>query len=192
MGRTLEIERKSPTAFWHIDNGDVDSRFNISDFEVSIDGMDFNIVEKDGATRFTYNINDISLKDTYVSGTVYTYPNDPEGLRNKLESWLYTPYLDLLSSLAAFISTDAGNTLVIGTDGKLYVPTSGGGTAARPRWVDRVFLRKGAANTVNLNVDEPGDYFSFGMADGVTLATVAIYVGGTFSSDASFNILQTS
>jgi len=48
MANTLKIIKDSDRVFWHIPNGIDTNKFAISDFEISLDGNIFKIVEIEG------------------------------------------------------------------------------------------------------------------------------------------------
>lgn len=97
MPNTLKIEKTGYNKFWHTHNGNALTRFAISDFEISIDGTRFNIVEVDGAKRYSYLITDITIQDSTADGTLETFI-DSVDFYNRLIEINYTPFLNTSSS----------------------------------------------------------------------------------------------
>lgn len=123
MEHTLLIQKKLNGTFWHFHDGDAATRFNISDFDVDLDGMKFNIVEKDGATRFTYLVLNITVQDLSGAGTLEVFTN-PESLRARLQQISYTPYIrDVLDDAPLDGQT-------YGRKNGAWVLVEGGGTIA--------------------------------------------------------------
>jgi hypothetical protein len=91
MANTLKIIKKGTNKFWHIHNGIEASKFTISNFSASIDGNKFNIIQNDGAVRFTYLIENITIKDESVSGSDENYTG-PVIFWNRLIALRYTPF----------------------------------------------------------------------------------------------------
>jgi hypothetical protein len=83
---TLLIEKDGTNKFWHTHNGITAGRFAIEgDFTFTIDGNKCKVVEKDGASRFTYLAEHISIKDNTDTGAVET-GFSPTSLRNRLRA----------------------------------------------------------------------------------------------------------
>ena len=87
---TLLIHKKGDNVFWHTHNNLSNTSFAISDFDISIDGNKFKIIERNGAIRYEYNVTNIQVKnlnnpnESFVSG---------EQLYNRLLQLNYTPFL---------------------------------------------------------------------------------------------------
>lgn len=92
MANTLFIEKYGSNNFWHTHNGNPLTKYAISDFEISLDGDKFNIVEIDGAKRYSYLIEDITLQDHTVGGGIETF-TDPQVFYIRLQDVFYTPFL---------------------------------------------------------------------------------------------------
>ncbi len=93
MANTLLIEKNGYNKFWHTHNENPLTKYAISDFECSIDGNTFKITEFDGAVRFNYLIENITVKDNTTGGAEETF-TDPLAFYNRLISLDYTPFLN--------------------------------------------------------------------------------------------------
>jgi hypothetical protein len=93
MADTLLIHKKGTNKFWHTHNNDVVTKFHVSDFEASIDGDKFNIIQNDGTARYTYLIENISIK--VLSGSLET-GFTPETFLDRLIAIGYTPYFNVI------------------------------------------------------------------------------------------------
>lgn len=91
MANTLKIQKESPNKFWHYHNGSVIARFFISDFDISLDGSNFVIVQKDGATRYNYKVADITIQDLTAGGALETFVS-PAVFLARLMAIGYTPF----------------------------------------------------------------------------------------------------
>lgn len=89
MANTLLIHKTGTGKFWHTHNGDFLSKFALSKFDVSLDGSNFNIVQKNGATRFTYLVQNITIQ--VLNGAIETF-NDPQVFYDRLIEIKYTPF----------------------------------------------------------------------------------------------------
>jgi hypothetical protein len=86
---TLLIEKDGTNKFWHTHNGITAGRFAIEgDFTFTIDGNKCKVVEKDGASRFVYLAENISIKDNTDVGVLET-GFSPVSLRNRLRELGY-------------------------------------------------------------------------------------------------------
>lgn len=83
------IIKKEDGKFWHVHNGNVSQRFAISNFQISLDGNKFAIIQNDGAMRYTYLVQNITIDD---EGNTFT-TTDPVALWNKLTQMNYTPFV---------------------------------------------------------------------------------------------------
>ena len=102
MANSLKIVKKSAGVFWHYHNNMELSKFAISDFAVSIDGDNFKIVEKDGAKRYNYLIQNITIVDETLASEIETFESAIV-FYNRLISLNYTPFQGLLITLPAFL-----------------------------------------------------------------------------------------
>lgn len=91
MANTLRITKETSNEFWHVHNNDNATKFAISDFEVSLDGNIFKIVEIDGSKRFNYLVQNISLIDNTGTGALETFTNAFD-LYKRLIQIKYTPF----------------------------------------------------------------------------------------------------
>ena len=91
MANTLKIIKKGTNKFWHIHNGIDATKFAISTFSASIDGNKFNIIQNDGAVRFTYLIENITIQDESTGGSNENYTS-PIIFWNRLIALRYTPF----------------------------------------------------------------------------------------------------
>jgi len=96
MANTLKIIKKSTKVFWHVHNDLNTQKFAISDFEISLDGNNFKIVEVDGAKRYNYLVQDITIVDETGTSAVETFTN-AEDFYNRLISLQYTPFYNPLA-----------------------------------------------------------------------------------------------
>ena len=91
MENTLRIIKKSANVFWHIHNGVEELKFAISNFDISIDGSIFNIIEIDGAKRYSYLVPYISIVDETGTSAVENFTT-PESLYSRLINLGYTAF----------------------------------------------------------------------------------------------------
>lgn len=99
MGHTLKITKLGSNKFEHIHNGISANAFFISDFSATLDGDKFNIVQNDGAVRFTYKVADITFLDQTTGGSDETFVS-PFLLWNRLISVQYTPFFTVPAGLS--------------------------------------------------------------------------------------------
>lgn len=97
MINTLKIIKKSTKVFWHIHNDLETQKFAISDFEISLDGDKFKIIEIDGAKRYVYSVENITIIDETGAGVIEHYLN-AETLYNRLIAINYTPFYNPLTT----------------------------------------------------------------------------------------------
>jgi hypothetical protein len=97
MANTLRIVKSNTNEFWHIPDGDDAQKFAISDFEVSVDGNLFKIVETDGSKRHNYLVQDITIVDESTSGPVESFTSFIDFYR-RLISLKYTPFSNVGSN----------------------------------------------------------------------------------------------
>jgi hypothetical protein len=91
-------------------------------------GNNFQIVESGGSKRGEYDFSDVTIYDDVNSGGAETFAS-AELLMKRLEALSYVGFYydgDVIS--ADLISTDASNGIGLGTDGKLFVSSGGGGS----------------------------------------------------------------
>ena len=120
---TLTIFKKSPVLFIHRHNGIPETDFEISDFDVSIDGLDFKIVERDGSTRYKYKATNIAIIDETNVAIRETFTT-LIGLVTRLIEFEYTPYRR--GSTGDFIAAGTG------------VSITGTGTMSDPKTINVV------------------------------------------------------
>lgn len=97
MANTLKIIKKSTKVFWHIHNNLNTQKFAISDFEISLDGNSFKIVEIDGAKRYNYLVENITIIDETGTSAVETFTN-ADDFYNRLIAIQYTPFYNPLAT----------------------------------------------------------------------------------------------
>jgi hypothetical protein len=112
MANTLLIEKNGYNKFWHTHNENALTKFAISDFECSIDGDTFKITEFDGAVRFNYLIENITIKDNTTGGAEETF-TDPLSFYNRLIELSYTPFLNNNQTTTANVILKKGMGVVL-------------------------------------------------------------------------------
>ena len=123
---TIEIRKKTSKVWQHVSSDF--GTYIVSKMYCKTDGNIFKVTEHGGAKRGEYNISDITIYDDTVSGGAETFAT-PLLLMKRLEALSYVGfYYDGDVIPADLISTDASNTLILGSDGKLY--SAGGGAVA--------------------------------------------------------------
>jgi len=121
---TLLIEKDGNNKFRHTHNGLPLTKFSISDYDCSFDGTKFKIIEKDGASRYDYDVTNITIKDNTAGGTPENYP-DPLQCEDRLRQLQYTPYKSATGIEEAPID---GNEYVRKDGGWVLASGSGGGS----------------------------------------------------------------
>jgi len=121
---TLQIRKLESGTFKHIDS--IDSSFFLGKFNFKQELNKAFLVEAYGAKRREYEINDISVYDYLGAEELFTNFDD---LENRLTDLGYTGIETngIIPTAAGYISSDIDNSLVLGTDNKLFVPVSSGG-----------------------------------------------------------------
>lgn len=123
---TLEIRRKTSKVWEHV-SSDLGT-YIVSKMYCKTNDDIFKIIESGGSKRGEYNYADITIYDDVTSGGAETFTS-ALALMQRLEALSYVGfYYDGDVIPADLISTDASNTLILGSDGKLY--TAGGGAVA--------------------------------------------------------------
>lgn len=115
---TLQIHKMQSGSFYHIDS--IDGRFSLGRFSFKEEFNKAFLVEAYGAKRREYVIENISVYD-YL-GTAETFTNWTD-LENRLTELGYTG-IDtngIIPTASSYVSSDADNALVLGTDNKLFV-----------------------------------------------------------------------
>jgi len=193
---TLVIRKKSLKTWEHyLDDKPlfISSKF----FFNTPQGFKFQIVEEGKATLGAVAIEDITLYDDSTGGGAETFATVTQ-LSIRLEALDYTGhYRNGDISVGSLISADAGNDLVLGTDGLLYVVAGGGGGGGSSPFVQEsngaihradVVDTLGGINSTNLSYFSgatSGDYShsdSNGVADGESSHADSV---GTASGDYS-------
>jgi hypothetical protein len=90
---TLEITKEGTDNFWHVHNNLPNTRFAISDFQASLDGNKFNIIQNDGAVRYIYLVENITIIDNTNLGNPETFVS-PDVFWSRLKSLGYTAFLN--------------------------------------------------------------------------------------------------
>lgn len=130
----LEIRKKAHKNFEHVYNT---WKLTFSDLRIAFNGETQNVLitRENGAfviKREGFNVTEISVYDETGAGTEETFVNVTV-LANRLIDLGYIAFYedgDIVPS--EFISSDASNALVIGTDGLLFVPPPGAATNGLP------------------------------------------------------------
>ncbi len=91
---TLLIEKNGTNKFYHTHNGVTATKFILSDFEISLDGNKFKVVELNGSSRYVYLVTNITIQDNTGLGLPETFV-DPQLFYNRLVQLNYTPILVL-------------------------------------------------------------------------------------------------
>jgi len=120
---TLLIEKDGNNKFRHTHNGLPLTKFSISDYDCSFDGTKFKIIEKDGASRYDYDVTNITIKDNTAGGTPENYP-DPLQCEDRLRQLQYTPY----KSATGIEEAPINGTPYVRQDGGWIPATSSGGS----------------------------------------------------------------
>lgn len=155
---TLTIFKKTPVLFIHRHNGIPETDFEISDFAVSVDGLDFKIIERDGSTRYKYKVANIAVIDETNVAMRETFTT-LIGLVTRLRELEYTPYRN--GSTGDFVAAGSGVTITgSGTqsDPKMISVTGGSYTPLKKlfKWTtgDPLTFNIGAGNLAsNVFVD---------------------------------------
>jgi hypothetical protein len=130
MENTLRIIKKSPNVFWHIHNEVEQLKFAISNFDISIDGNIFKIVEIDGAERYRYQVPFISIIDETGTSAVENFTT-PEAFYNRLINLGYTAFkITTAPFLGSVVPTSpvpavSGDFFVIATEAGTYTNFGG-------------------------------------------------------------------
>jgi hypothetical protein len=130
---TLTIYKEAGNVWRHRHNGNALTDFSISDFTVSLDttpeGIFFNIVQNDGARRYKYKINNITVIDNTNGGASTSYTTILDFVTG-MTVLGYTPYIpkDAAESITGLIVQGTNITITgSGTSGSPYVINSSGG-----------------------------------------------------------------
>lgn len=89
MANTLKIHKTGNNIFWHTHNNKEALNFAISDFDCSIDGNVFKIIEKDSAVRYSYLVENITIQ--VLNGSIESF-SSAETLYQRLFLIGYTPF----------------------------------------------------------------------------------------------------
>lgn len=113
MANTLKIIKKSADVFWHVHNDIALQKFAISDFEISIDVNVFKIVEIDGAKRYNYYVENITIIDETDASVEENY-TDVYDFYNRLITIRYTPFNNYVFEIPFYnkIISETGFSLV--------------------------------------------------------------------------------
>jgi len=118
----LKIIKLSSKTWKH--NSDVDGDFILTKFYAKQEDNNFILVESYGAKRRKYLINEIEVYD--IGGGAETFANF-SNLFLRLEELEYTGFYEdgmFVFNPSSYVSADVDNSLIIGTDGKFFTPTS--------------------------------------------------------------------
>lgn len=120
----LKIIKLSNKTWKH--NSDVDGDFILTKFYAKQEDNNFLLIESYGSKRRKYLINEIEVYN--VGGSVETFANFST-LFLRLEALSYPAFYEdgvFIFNPNEYISSDSGNTLVLGTDNNFFVPSSVG------------------------------------------------------------------
>lgn len=141
---TLEIRKETAKVWKHVPSDDLP--YIVSKLYIKSEGDNIRVVELGGSQRGVYNFADVSVFD--IGGTAETFSSASD-LMQRLEALGYVGFFyDGEVSPSLLISSDVGNAITLGSDGKLYVTVSGGGA------VDSV---NGQTGIVVLDADDISD-----------------------------------
>jgi len=121
----LQIRRKNAKVWQHfITDGE---NFILSKCYCKTNGDKFRVVEDGGTAKNEYNFDEIEIYDDLNAGSAETFTSSLL-LMERLSVLQYVGFnKDGDVVIADLISSDSSNALIEGTDGKLFVSTSGGG-----------------------------------------------------------------
>lgn len=118
---TLEIRKETSKVWRHVPSDNLP--YIVSKLYIKSDGNNIRVVEIGGSQRGIYNFADVSVYD--IGGVAETFTSASE-LMQRLEALGYVGFFyDGEVSPSLLISSDVGNAITLGSDGKLYVSDSG-------------------------------------------------------------------
>ena len=162
---TIEIRKKTSKVWQHVTNDF--GTYIVSKMYCKTDGNTFKITEHGGAKRGEYDITEVTIYDDSVGGGAETFAT-PLLLMKRLEALSYVGfYYDGDVIPADLISTDASNTLILGSDGKLY--SAGGGAVAWGAITGTLSSQTDLQDALNLKLNE----------DFTTLTSATLPLAGT-------------
>ena len=187
MANTLKIIKEGTNKFWHIHNGITAAKFILSDFSATLDGHKFNIVQNDGAVRFTYLVENITIKDNTGAGTDENYVS-PLLFWNRLIALQYTPFFNVSAVGISGDEYDAIHGASSPSASNPFATVNDLVAGATIPFATFQFVRKGYENSGAIG--EAGDIYQGWVSDGV-FCPFAVYDGsGPFDDSASFNIVN--
>ena len=174
MANTLKIIKRSDRGFIHRHNDLTASDYSISDFEISIDGDRFKIIEKDGSTRFPYAIADITVIDLTGGGVPETFTT-LSALEDRLREIEYTPFIETGAGYG--IPEAPVNGQIYGRKNATWVLVETGAKHIR-RYLELEIIEKGINEGVPNEADylEVGDFVA-GRKDEFNYWDRAMYIG---------------
>lgn len=121
---TLQIRKETTKVWRHVPSDELP--YIVSKLYIKSEGDNIRVVELGGSQRGIYNFADVSVYD--IGGVAETFTSASE-LMQRLEALGYVGFFyDGEVSPSLLISSDVGNAITLGSDGKLYVSVSGGGS----------------------------------------------------------------
>lgn len=121
---TLEIRKETSKVWRHIPSND--DPYIVSKLYIKSEGDNIRVVELGGSQRGIYNFADVSVYD--IGGVAETFTSASE-LMQRLEALGYIGFFyEGEVSPSTLISSDLGNIIELGSDGKLYAIDGGGGS----------------------------------------------------------------
>ena len=136
---TLQIRKKAEKVFIHVPSDQAE--FIISKFYISIDGLEFQVVEQGQSKRNKYLLSDITVYDDTVGGSAETFTTIEElserlvalkynGFYNENES-LFNAFTDLVDTPSSYAG-QGGKVVAVKSDASGLEFITGGGGGSTP------------------------------------------------------------
>jgi hypothetical protein len=174
---TLQIRKETNKVWKHVPSDALP--YIVSKLYIKSDGDFIRVVEQGGSQRGQYNFADVSVYN--IGGSAETFTSAQQ-LMERLEALNYIGFFyEGEVSPSELISSDVGNSIVLGTDGKLFSAGGGGGSTD---WSDLTnFASLTPATTPLAGTEEIAI-----VQDGETKRVAVSNVGGGGGSKKSFTI----
>jgi hypothetical protein len=149
----LQIRRKTAKVWQHfITDGE---NFIFSKCYCKTNGDKFRVVEDGGTQKNEYNFDEIEVYDDLNSGIAETFTSSLE-LMERLSALNYVGFnQDGNVIIADLISSDSSNAVVLGSDDRLFVSSSGGGETPTLQAV----TNEGNTTLNEIKIYNPGNFF---------------------------------